>query len=99
MFALGNLLEAISYILRISLNFLQISIIISVIMSFLIPYYSKIRSFFDGIANLILNPIRRYIPVQAGPFDLSPLIGILILIFIDRFLVQTLFDIASRLGW
>ncbi|SRR6056297_969622 len=98
MFALGNLLEAISYILRISLNFLQISIIISVIMSFLIPYYSKIRSFFDGIANLILNPIRRYIPVQAGPFDLSPLIGILILIFIDRFLVQTLFDIASRLG-
>ena len=98
MFALGNLLEAISYILRISLNFLQISIIISVIMSFLIPYYSKIRSFFDGIANLILNPIRKYIPVQAGPFDLSPLIGILILIFIDRFLVQTLFDIASRLG-
>ncbi|MGM0640601.1 MAG: YggT family protein [Thermotogota bacterium] len=98
MFALGNLLEAISYIMRIALNFLQISIIISVILSFLIPYYNKIRAFFDGIANLILNPIRKYIPVQAGPFDLSPLIGILILIFIDRFLVQTLFDIASRLG-
>lgn len=99
MFALGNLLEAIAYILRITMNFLQISIIISVIMSFLIPYYSKIRSFFDGVSNIILNPIRKYIPVYAGPFDLSPVIAILFLIFLDRFIIQTLFDLASRLGW
>ncbi|MDK2946425.1 YggT family protein [Geotoga petraea] len=98
MFAIGNLLEAISYILRISINFLQISIIISVIMSFLVPYYSKIRAFFDGVSDIILNPIRRYLPVHAGPFDLSPAIAILVLIFLDRFLIQTLFDIASRLG-
>lgn len=98
MFALGNFLEALAYILRISLNFFQISIIISVIMSFLFPYYSKIKVFFDGISNIILNPIRRYLPVYAGPFDLSPAIGITILIFLDRFLVQTLFDLAFRLS-
>jgi len=98
MFALGNLLEAVAYILRIAINFFEISIIISVILSFLIPYYNKIRSFFDGVADIILNPLRKYIPLQAGPFDLSPAIGILILIFLDRFLIQTLFDIAYRLG-
>jgi YggT family protein len=50
------------------------------------------------VSDLIFNPIRKFIPVYAGPFDLSPVIAILFLIFLDRFLIQTLFDIASRLG-
>ncbi|HDG62570.1 MAG TPA: YggT family protein, partial [Thermotoga sp.] len=32
-----------------------------------------------------------------GPVDLTPFIAILLLIFLDSFLVQTLFDLAVRL--
>ncbi|MDN5343232.1 YggT family protein [Oceanotoga sp. DSM 15011] len=98
MFALGNFFTAIGTVLRISINFIELTIIISVVMSFLFPVYNKFKSIVDSISEFFLRPIRRYLPVNIGMFDFSPFIAILILIFTDRFLVQTLIDFGNRLG-
>ncbi|HOB15920.1 MAG TPA: YggT family protein [Defluviitoga sp.] len=98
MFILGNLFVAIGYVLRIVVIFFEFCIIMSALLSFFMPYYNKFRGFVDSVANVILNPIRRFIPIVIGPLDFSPMIGFLILIFLDRFLIQSLLDLGLRLG-
>jgi YggT family protein len=48
------------------------------------------------LSNIVLNPLRRVIrPI--GGIDFSPYVAILVLIFADTFLVQTIADIGYRL--
>jgi YggT family protein len=48
------------------------------------------------LAGLMLNPLRKvFKPI--GNVDYTPFIAILILVFIQSFVVQTLIDIGSRL--
>ncbi len=99
MFILGNLFIAIGYVLRIVIIFFEFCIIVSSLLSFFMPYYNKFRGgFVDSVSNIILNPIRRFIPTILGSFDFSPMIGLLLLIFLDRFLIQSLLDLGLRLG-
>jgi uncharacterized protein YggT (Ycf19 family) len=44
-----------------------------------------------------LRPIRRYVPLVGPGIDLSPLVLILIILFIQEFLVGVLRHYASRL--
>ena len=97
MFVLGNFIRAVAVVLRIFIYFEEIAIIISALLSwFSPPYYNPVRAFFDSAAEIVLRPIRRFIP-PLGFVDVSPLVAILILVFLDNFLVQTLFDLAVRL--
>ena len=98
MFILGNLFIAIGYVLRIVIIFFEFCIIVSSLLSFFMPYYNKFRGFVDSVSNIILNPIIRFIPTILGSFDFSPMIGLLLLIFLDRFLIQSLLDLGLRLG-
>lgn len=52
---------------------------------------------FDSLSSLVLNPIRRFLP-PIGSIDISPMIAIFALLFLDEFLVETLFDLAVRLS-
>jgi len=97
MFILGNFLKAIAIVLRIFIYYEILSIGIYAIMSwFPSPYYSSIRSFFYASSEIILRPLRRFIP-PIGMIDITPMIAILVLVFIDNFIVQSLFDLAVRL--
>ncbi|PNR95292.1 YggT family protein [Petrotoga sp. 9PWA.NaAc.5.4] len=98
MFVLGNLFVALGSILRIVIIFFEFCIIISALLSFIMPYYNKFRAFVDSVSNVILNPIRKFIPTIVGHFDFSPMIAFLMLFFLDRFLVQSLLDLGFRLG-
>ncbi len=95
MFVIGNFIRAMAIVLRIFIYFEMIAVIGSAILSWL-PFYHPIKHFFDAMAYPILRPLRRYIP-PVGMFDFTPLVAILILTFLDAFLVQTLFDLAVRL--
>ncbi len=97
MFVLGNFLFALSRVLQMVIYAYIFVLIINSILSFVSSsYYSPIRQFFSALANLTLNPLRRVIrPI--GGIDLSPFVAVLILIFIDSFLVQSLADFGRGL--
>jgi len=99
MFVIANLLIALASILRIVIVFFEFCIIVSALLSFIMPFqYNRFRGFVDSVANIILNPIRRFIPTVIGNIDLSPMIAFLILMFLDRFLVQSLLELGYRIG-
>jgi len=96
-FVLGNFLKAIAIVLRIFIYYEIFAIGVYAIMSwFPTPYYSSLRSFFYASSEIILRPLRKLIP-PIGMVDITPLIAILVLVFIDNFIVQSLFDLAVKL--
>ncbi|HPF17651.1 MAG TPA: YggT family protein [Thermotogota bacterium] len=97
MFVLGNFLKAIANVLSFVLNAYVFVLILDAVLSF-IPQmnYSPFRQVISSLANLVLNPLRRLIK-PIGQIDFTPYIAILIIIFLNSFLVQTLFDIGAKL--
>jgi len=64
-------------------------VIASAILSFFLPPYHPIREALDRIVDPFLAPIRRVVPM-AGMFDFSPLILLLAVDPLSRFLVAIL---------
>jgi YggT family protein len=56
--------------------------------------YSPIVRFLYVATDPILAPVRRALPVYAGGLDLSPVIVWIGIVFFQRFLVQSLYDLA-----
>jgi len=97
MFILGNLLIGIAKVLQVVLYGYMFVLIIDAVLSFLPQMrYSPIRQVISSLANLVLDPLRRIIKPIAQ-IDFTPYIAILIMIFLDAFLIQTLFDLGIRL--
>ena len=46
--------------------------------------------FLDRVSDFVCNPIRKLFPTVVGGFDLAPMIVMLLLIFLQRWLVPTL---------
>ena len=65
---------------------LVILVIVSVILSYIMDPYHPVRRGVDNIVQPLLEPIRRVVPL-VGMLDFSPLILILLLQLIGRFLV------------
>jgi len=97
MFILGNLFHAIAYILDIVLTIYMWIIIISALISWVNPDpYNPIVRFLYSVTDPVLSPIRRRIGIMIG-IDISPMIAILIIMFIKYFIVASLFDLAARM--
>ncbi len=96
MFVLANLIYAIAVVLNIIVMFLIAVIVIDAFLSFIVPYGFPMRRVFDEITRPLLSPLRRFIP-PFGMFDFTPFVAILILIFIQAFFVNTLFDLSAVL--
>lgn len=97
MFVLSNLLYAIAKVLQIFIYIELFAVILSALLSWLTPFrYSMFRQFVDSVAGIILRPFRKLLP-PIGPVDISPMIAVLVLVFLDNFVVRTLFDLAVRL--
>ncbi|MBI3065558.1 MAG: YggT family protein [Deltaproteobacteria bacterium] len=45
----------------------------------------------------VLARVRRRLPLYAGGFDLSPIVVWIAVIFLQRFLIQSLYDLANAL--
>lgn len=98
MFIFGNLLLAIANVLDIALSVYMWVIIISALISWVNPDpYNPIVRFLYNVTNPVLRPIRNIIGYRLGPIDISPLIAILVIIFIKRFLITSLFDLGYKL--
>ena len=99
MFVIGNFLIAIAKILDIALTLYMWIIIARAVVSWVNPDpYNPIIRFLNAVTEPVLYQIRRRIPISFGGIDFSPIIVILVIIFIQSFLVQSLAEMAIRMG-
>jgi YggT family protein len=97
MFIFGNLFQAVAYILDTILTIYMWIIIISALISWVNPDpYNPIVRFLYSVTDPVLRPIRRRIGMTMG-IDISPMIVILIIMFIKYFVIASLFGMASRM--
>jgi YggT family protein len=98
MFVVSNFVLALARILELAINAYIWIIIIRAIISWVSPDpYNPIVRFLYRITEPVLRPIRYRLPTLSMGLDLSPMVVILVLYFLDWFLVSTLRDLALSL--
>jgi len=98
MFIVGNLLHALATIIHWVLNIYLWLVIARAIISWVNPDpYNPIVRFLYQVTEPVLYRVRRFLPLGAIPIDISPIIVLLAIFFLDAFLVRTLEDIAIRM--
>jgi len=98
MFILGNLIIAIGDILDIALTVYMWILIISAIISWVNPDpYNPIVRTLHLLTEPVLRPIRRIIGYRLGPLDISPMIAILAIYFIKKFLIVSIIELGYRI--
>ena len=97
MFMFGNFIKAIADLLNFVLSaYIWIIIARAVISWVNADPYNPVVRFLHQVTDPLLNRIRGFVPVMGG-FDLSPMVLILGVIFLQSFLVPTLRQIAAGL--
>ena len=91
MYVLSNLLQALAVILEIVLNIYMWVIIVRALLSWVNPDPNNpIVQFLHSITEPVLYRVRKALPMPGMSLDLSPIIVLLAIIFLQSFLVQTL---------
>jgi len=99
MFIVSNFLVAVAKILDIGLSLYMWIIIGRAVISWVNPDpYNPIVRFLNAVTEPVLYPIRRRLPINFGGFDFSPILVIMAIVFLQAFLVQSLLQLASRVG-
>lgn len=97
MFVFANLIEALATIISYLLTIYMWIIIIRALISWVNPDpYNPIVRFLYQATEPVLYPIRRRLPFMGG-IDLSPIVVLLAILFLQVFLVRTLNELAVRL--
>ncbi len=97
MFMLGNFLIAVAKLINFILSaYIWVVIGRAVISWVNADPYNPIVRFLVQVTEPVLSRIRRYLPPMGG-LDLSPMILILAIIFLQSFLVPTLEQVARHL--
>lgn len=96
---LATFIQAVAQILSMVINIYIWVIIIAALLSWVNPDPSNpIVQILRRLTEPAYALVRRYIPTVIGGIDLSPIIIILALQFLDLFLVRILFNLAQSLG-
>jgi YggT family protein len=91
-------LTAIAKILDVVLVIFMWIVIARAILSWVSPDpYNPIVRFIHNITEPVLNQVRKRIPLNFGGIDFSPILVLLAVIFLQRFVVQSLYELALRL--
>ena len=97
MFVMGNFLIAFAKVLNIALTLYLWIVIIRALISWVNPDPNNpIVVFLQRITDPALRPIQRAIP-SAGGIDFSPIILILVIYFLQFFLVNTLMQLGRSM--
>ncbi|MBI3784437.1 MAG: YggT family protein [Deltaproteobacteria bacterium] len=95
MFVLTNFLLATATVLQLVLTFYIWIVIARALISWVNPDpYNPIVRFLYNATEPLLYRVRRLVPFFAGGIDFSPLIVLLVIYFLQFFLVQSLRDLA-----
>jgi YggT family protein len=97
MFIIANFINALAYILDFALTIYMYILIARAILSWVNPDpYNPIVSFLYRATEPLLHRVRRVLP-DTGGLDLSPLLILLAIFFLQKFLVSSLFELVNRL--
>jgi YggT family protein len=98
MFVLENLIFALAKIIDIGLTIYMWIIIGRALISWVNPDpYNPIVTFLYRATEPVLAPIRRWIPLRGMGIDISPIIVILVIYFLQMFLVKTMIQLTTSL--
>jgi YggT family protein len=93
------LISFANFIIDQLLNLIVLIVVVYAIMSWLIgfqvvntrnPFVSRLTRALEAIVNPLLSPFRRLLPAMAG-LDFSPVILLIVVIGVQRYLVPPLF--------
>lgn len=98
MFILGNLILAVAEVLDIILTIYMWVIIIAALISWVNPdpYNPIVRTLYS-LTEPVLRPIRRLIGFRLGALDISPMIVILLIYFIKKFLIVSIIELGYKI--
>jgi YggT family protein len=100
MFIVANLIKALAWLLDTFLWAYTLVIIAQALISWVgADPYNQIVRFLYTVTEPVLRPIRRYLPVVWGGFDFSPLLVLVLIGFLQRFLVPSLEQLAYRVAY
>jgi YggT family protein len=98
MFVVGNLVSALAGVLDIVLGIYMWIVVIAALISWVNPDpYNPIVRFLYSVTEPVFGLVRRILPLPAMGIDLSPIIVLLAIVFLQQFLVKTLHQIAISL--
>lgn len=98
MFVIGNFLKALAVVLDYLLTFYMWIVIARAVLSWVNPDpYNPIVRFIHNFTEPVLNPIRERMPVGFGGIDISPIIVILGVVFLQNFVVNSLLRLSMSL--
>jgi len=95
MFVLGNFLIAVAKILDVALSVYMWVIIARAVISWVNPDpYNPIVQFLYRVTEPVLTRVRRWIPLGNLGIDISPIIVIFAIVFLQSFLVRSIMELA-----
>jgi len=98
MFVLGNFIIALARIIDIVLTLYMWIIIFRAVISWVNPDpYNKIVILLYRATEPVLRPVRRILPLRNVGIDIAPLMVILVIVFLQYFLVESVLQLARRL--
>jgi YggT family protein len=96
MFIIGNFLRAVAVVLHYVLTFYMWVVVARAVLSWVNPDpYNPIVRFIHNVTEPVLYRIRTRIPVDFGGIDFSPIIVILCVVFLENFVVNSLFELSK----
>lgn len=87
---MSNVVGVLVNLINLFAWLLVILVMVKVILSYFLPPYHPVRETIDRLSEPLLIPIRRIVP-QAGIFDFSPLILIILIQIVASLLSNILF--------
>jgi YggT family protein len=95
MFVIGNFIVAVARIIDIALTIYMWIIIIRAVLSWVNPDpYNPIVRMLYQITEPVMALVRRWIPFRGMGIDLSPMIILLAIVFLQSFLVPSLMQLG-----
>lgn len=99
MFVLGFLLNALGNLVSLVLSVYIWIIIARALISWVSPDpFNPVVRFLHRATEPVLRPVRRRLPVTQMGLDLSPMIVIVAIYFLQQFLVPVLYRLAAEIG-
>ncbi len=101
MFIVGNFLYALGIVFNLFMDFEMTVIVISALLSWIRPMfygYKFDRIYFglEALSAIVLRPLRKIIP-PIGMIDITPMIGLFLLMFLKYFIGNSLIQMGLML--
>ena len=98
MFVIGNFVGAFAAVLDTVLTIYLWIVIISALITWVNPDpYNPIVRFLYSVTEPVFSFVRRILPLPAMSIDITPIIVLLAIVFLQQFLVRTLYQVAVNM--